>query len=336
MQRLRPVTSSAVVIGLDSPDDAALISFPGAPPLLQTVDFFRAMVDDPYLFGRIAATHALGDVYAMGGTPESALAIATLPPARSSIVEHDLFHMLRGGLDVLEAAGAVLVGGHSAEGAELALGFAVTGRPRPGKLLRKGGLRPGDRLILTKPLGTGVILAADGRGLAPAPIVEDAIATMVQSACPAAGCLLAHRATACTDVTGFGLLGHLLEMLRASDMDAVLDPEAIPALDGALSLLGRGITSSLHADNVAALSALGADAASATEANMALLIDPQTAGGLLAGVPVERAAGCVAELHELGYRAAVIGFVTPAVGGDPKVHLERGAARALPVPAVAL
>ena len=162
MARLQPATSDAVLIGLDSPDDAALISFPGVPPLLQTVDFFRAMVDDPYLFGRIAATHALGDIYAMGGSPETALAIATLPPARPPIAEHDLFHMLRGGLDVLEAAGAVLVGGHSAEGAELALGFAVTGRPRPGKLLRKGGLRPGDRLILTKPLGTGVILAADG------------------------------------------------------------------------------------------------------------------------------------------------------------------------------
>ena len=110
MERLQPATSEVVMIGLDSPDDAALISFPGAPPLLQTVDFFRAMVDDPYLFGRIAATHALGDIYAMGGNPESALAIATLPPARPPIVEHDLFHMLRGGLDVLEAAGAVLVG----------------------------------------------------------------------------------------------------------------------------------------------------------------------------------------------------------------------------------
>ena len=130
-----------------SPDDAAVISFPGGPPLLQTVDFFRAMVDDPYLFGRIAATHALGDIYAMGGVPETALAIATLPPARPPIVEHDLFHMLKGGLEVLEAAGAVLVGGHSAEGAELALGFAVTGRTRPGRLLRKGGLqarRPAD------------------------------------------------------------------------------------------------------------------------------------------------------------------------------------------------
>src|SRR5262249_13771344 len=135
-------------------------------------------------------------------------------------------------------------------------GLAATGRPRPGKLLRRGGLRRGDRLILTKPLGTGVILAADARGLAPARVVEGTIATMVQSAAPAVACLLAYRATACTDVTGFGLLGHLLEMLRASDMDAVLDPEAVPVLDGALSLFDHGITSSLHADNVAALAVL--------------------------------------------------------------------------------
>ncbi len=143
MARLDPAGSDAVAIGLAAPDDAAVISFPGAPPLLQTVDFFRAMVGDPYLFGRIAANHALGDIYAMGGLPETALAIATVPPARPAIVEHDLFHMLKGGTEVLEAAGAVLVGGHSAEGAELALGFAVTGRTRPGRLLRKGGLQAG-------------------------------------------------------------------------------------------------------------------------------------------------------------------------------------------------
>ena len=205
---------------------------------------------------QIAANHAARGHLRDGGTPETALAIATLPPARPPIIEHDLFHMLRGGLDVLEAAGAVLFGGHSAEGAELALGFAVTGRSRPGELLRKGGLRPGDRLILTEVARHRVILAADARGIAPARVVEGAIATMVQSASAAASCLLAYRATACTDVTGFGLLGHLLEMLRASDMDAVLDPEAVPALDGALSLLDRGITSSLHADNIAALAAL--------------------------------------------------------------------------------
>src|SRR5204863_4156965 len=176
MARLDAGASDAVSIGLASPDDAALLSFPGAPPLLLPVAFFRALVGDPYLFGRIAATHALGDIYAMGGVPETALAIATVPPAaRPSIVEHDLFHMMRGGSEVLAAAGAALVGGHSAEGAELGLGFAVTGRTRPGRLLRKGGLRPGDRLLLTKPLGTGVILAAEMRRLAPARDVTAAI-----------------------------------------------------------------------------------------------------------------------------------------------------------------
>ena len=332
MAQLQPGASDTVTIGLDSPDDAALISFPGAPPLLQTVDFFRAMVDDPYLFGRIAATHALGDIYAMGGRPETALAIATLPPARPAIVEHDLFHMLRGGLDVLEPAGAVLIGGHSAEGAELALGFAVTGRPLPGKLLRKGGLRSGDRLILTKPLGTGVILAADGRGLASAYAVEDALATMLQSVAASAACLLAHGATACTDVTGFGLLGHLLEMLRASEKDVALDPETIPALDGALDLLGRGVTSSLHADNLAALDALDIGEAHPIAP---LLIDPQTAGGLLAGIPAEHSLACLGELRRLGYRAAMIGRVRPPSADEPRVMLEHGAADVLLEPAIA-
>jgi len=333
MVRLKPAVNDTVMIGLDSPDDAALVSLRGAPPLLQTVDFFRAMVSDPYLFGRIAATHALGDIYAMGGTPESALAIATLPPASSPIVEHDLLHMLKGGIDVLEAAGAVLVGGHTAEGAELALGFAVTGRPRPGKLLRKGGLRRGDRLILTKPLGTGVLLAAEARGLVPTRLVEGALAIMLQSAASAADCLLAHRATACTDVTGFGLLGHLLEMLRASQAGATLDPAAIPALDGASPLLRRGVTSSLHADNVAALAALGA--AAQTHEVAPLLIDPQTAGGLLAGIPAECAATCLDQLCELGYRAALIGLVTGPSGTEPRVEFEEGAGEVLPEPIAA-
>jgi selenide, water dikinase len=328
MGQLQPAASAAVMIGLDSPDDAALISYPGAPPLLQTVDFFRAMVDDPYIFGRIAATHALGDIYAMGGTPETALAIAALPPARPPIVEHDLFHMLRGALDVLEPAGAVLVGGHSAEGAELSLGFAVTGRPRPGKLLRKGGLRPGDRLILTKPLGTGIILAAATRGLVSSRLAEAAIATMLQSVAEAASCLLAHRATACTDVTGFGLLGHLMEMLQASRMDAVLDPAVIPVLDGAVPLVARGITSSLHADNLAALAALS-PAARAHEV-APLLIDPQTAGGLLAGIPPDNASDCLSQLRELGYRAAVIGRVTTTSGDEPRVDFEVGATEVVP------
>jgi selenide,water dikinase len=334
--RLSPASSDNVAIGLASPDDAALIRFPGGPPLLQTVDFFRAMVTDPYLFGRIAATHALGDIYAMGGVPETALAIASLPPARPSIVEHDLLHLLKGGTEVLEEAGAVLVGGHSAEGAELALGFAITGRTRPGRLLRKGGLQTGDRLILTKPLGTGVILAGEMRGLAPARAVEGAIATMLQSAAVAAADLARHGATACTDVTGFGLLGHLLEMLRASGADARLDPDAIPVLDGALALIERGVTSSLHPGNLGVLAAL--DDADPASPLAALLIDPQTAGGLLAGVPADRAADCLAELHLHGYRAAEIGVVSAMRGDASRVRLDPACLRTagMPMPAVAV
>jgi selenide,water dikinase len=320
MARLSPASSDNVAIGLAAPDDAALVTFPGAPPLLQTVDFFRALVDDPYLFGRIAATHALGDIYAMGGVPETALAIATLPPARPTITEHDLFHLLKGGSQVLEAAGAVLIGGHSAESAELGLGFAVTGRTRPGRLLRKGGLRPGERLILTKPLGTGAILAAEMRGQAPARIVAQAIETMLQSAAAASAILADHGASACTDVTGFGLLGHLLEMLGASAADARLDPQAIPALDGVLDILAGGITSSLHASNLSALASL-ADADPGTPL-AALLIDPQTAGGLLAGVSASRASACLALLRDAGYRAAEIGVVDTMSGTAPRVRLD--------------
>ncbi|MBV9828659.1 MAG: selenide, water dikinase SelD [Alphaproteobacteria bacterium] len=323
MARLNPATNNAISIGLGSPDDAALLQFPGAPPLLQTVDFFRAMVSDPYLFGRIAATHALGDIYAMGGVPETALAIAALPPARPGIVEHDLFHMLKGGTEVLEAAGAVLVGGHSAEAAELALGFAVTGRTRPGRLMRKGGLCPRDRLILTKPLGTGVILAAEMRGKAAASLVTAAIATMLQPASAAAACLTGHGVVACTDVTGFGLLGHLSEMLAASGTDARLDPEAIPALDGAMALLTTGLTSSLHNANAAALSVLDG---APDPALAALLIDPQTAGGLLAGVAPDRAETCLDELRRAGYRAAIIGEVVTRSGERPAVALVPGCA----------
>jgi selenide,water dikinase len=239
--------------------------------------------------------------------------------------------MLKGGTAVLEAAGAVLVGGHSAEGAELALGFAVTGRTRPGRLMRKGGLQAGDRLLLTKPLGTGVILAAEMRGKAPARSVEAAIAAMLQPAAAASACLASHGATACTDVTGFGLLGHLMEMLTASSaagstVGARLDPEAIPALYGALALLAGGLASSMQGANLAALAALVPGAGEPEPALAALLVDPQTAGGLLAGVPAERAAACRDELLRLGYRAAVIGVVV-AGGLAPLVRLDPGCAR---------
>jgi len=243
------------------------------------------------------------------------LAIACVPPASAAIVEDDLFQMLRGGLDVLEEAGARLAGGHSAEGSEPALGFAITGAVAPDRILRKGGLNPGDRLILTKPLGTGVLLAAAMRGKAKARWIVAALAAMQQSSGPAAHCLIEHGATACTDVTGFGLIGHLAEMARGSGIDVRIDPTRIPALDGAREMLEAGVRSTLHPGNAETGHLVDGQAPN-------LLFDPQTAGGLLAGVPADDADACVEALRALGYpEATVIGIAEPLVGTEPAIRL---------------
>lgn len=217
-------------IAAEAADDAVLLPSAGAE-MLQTADFFRAMLDDPYVFGQIAAVHALGDIYAKAGAPLYALATAGIPHGGPAIMEEDLFQMLSGADAVLRTAGARLVGGHSAELDDLALGFAVTGKVGA-RTLRKGGLSPGDRLILTKPLGTGAIFAAAMRGEASAAWIDQAIASMLISSATAAQVLLDYRASACTDVTGFGLAGHLAEMLSASRMAADLELDAVPSLPG--------------------------------------------------------------------------------------------------------
>lgn len=324
-----------VLMGADTPEDAAVLAPPPAgAALLQTVDLFRAFLGDLHLFGRIAANHALSDIHAMGGRPWSALAIAVLPPGGPERLEEDLHAMLEGAREVLEAAGAQLVGGHSAEGAEAALGFAVTGlAPEPTRLLRKGGLRPGDRLILTKPLGTGVILAAAMRGAARAPWMEAALASMQRPLGPAAEALLAHGATACTDVTGFGLLGHLAEMLRASSpgLEVSLDPAAVPLLPGAAEALGTGHRSTLHDANLAAIIGLLESPGAAEAPEVQALVDPQTAGGLLAAVPADRAEACLLALRGPGGQpeAAYIGSVAegaPGAAGGGRLIRFRGAA----------
>jgi selenide, water dikinase len=298
-------------------DDAALIDVPPGKVLLQSVDFFRAFIDDPHLFGRIAANHGLSDIYAMGGQPHTALAIVTVPAGPEDKVEEQLFQMLAGAVAVLEEARAALVGGHTGEGAEAALGFAVSGLAEPGRLLRKAGMRPGERLILTKPLGTGTLLAADMRRRAKGRWIDGAIAAMVQSNREAAACLQRHGATACTDVTGFGLLGHLLEMAGPSGVDVGLELAGIPILDGALETAQAGFLSSLHPQNAAAAASVRADGAAGDPA-WPLLFDPQTAGGLLASVPELRADACTRELHALGYgRAAIIGTARPR-GNQPE------------------
>jgi len=308
---LQPARRDDVVVGLDAPDDAALVDVGGERLSLQTVDYFRAIVDDPYLLGKIAANHSLGDVYGMGGEPQTALAIATIPYGLEAKVEADLSAMMHGANEVLREAGCALVGGHTSEGAELALGFAVNGLVPRERALRKGGLRPGDALIITKPIGTGTLLAADMRGKAKARWVMAAIDHMIKSNAAAADILAHHDVHAATDVTGFGLLGHLVEMVRASDVDVTLAIEAVPLLEGARETVAAGIFSSLQPQNVRLRRAIKDLENAAKHPLYSLMFDPQTAGGLLAAVPMAQAKACVTDLRAGGYpQAAMIGFVS--------------------------
>jgi selenide,water dikinase len=308
---IEPAPRADVVVGLEAPDDAALVDTGGDKLSLQTVDYFRAIVDDPYLLGKVAANHSLGDVYAMGGEPQSALAIATIPYGPEAKVEADLTAMMSGANEVLREAGCALVGGHTSEGAELALGFAVNGLVPRATALRKGGMRPGDALILTKPIGTGTLLAADMRGKAKARWVMAAIAQMLRSNGLAAATLRRHGVHAATDVTGFGLLGHLVEMMRASDVDVTLAPDRVPLLDGARETMALGIFSSLQPQNIRLRRAIRDLEMASKHPLFPLLFDPQTAGGLLAAVPLGEAELCIASLRAAGcLEANVIGFAS--------------------------
>jgi selenide,water dikinase len=309
---LRRLPGADVLIGLDAPDDAAVMLPPPGMAVVQSVDHFRAFIDDPFVFGEIAAAHALSDLHAMGARPWSALAVAAVPYAPPRKMRAELADMLQGATNVLAADGCALVGGHSAEAAEPALGFAVTGLADPHTLLRKSGLQSGDALVLTKPLGTGIVLAGHMRGLTRAVWLQSAIASMRSSNAVASRLLREFGATACTDVTGFGLAGHLMEMLQASRVGAMLWTDTVPALPGALELAAKGVESTLAPQNRRVLSG------AATGSITALLFDPQTSGGLLAGIPAGKAEACVAALHQHHVPATVIGVVEP---GDITLRL---------------
>ncbi len=323
IKRLSIPTDTSISIGLNAPDDAAVIKLPSKSPLIQTVDFFPSFLSDPWLFAQIATLHCLSDILAMGATPHSAQMIVTLPFGLDAYIEETLFQVMSGTLKILNEHDTKLIGGHTLEGDKLALGMTVNGTTSAGDLMRKTGLRPGDRLILTKPIGTGIILAALMQGTAPSRWLAAAVATMKRSNRMAPAIMREHQVVAATDVTGFGLLGHLIEMLRASKVSASLKIDHVPIIEGATQGTQAGIRSSLYAQNERLSEAIQERRDAHENPKYPILFDPQTSGGLLFGVPESRASSCLSELREAGYAdASEIGVVEPSEGQHSSIRIQ--------------
>ena len=316
---LAPAAREDVIIGLQQADDAAVVRVPPGHLAVHTVDAFRSFIDDPWMLGRVGAIHGLSDIYAMGATPQSALALVTLPYGSASRMRDDLVQVMRGAVEVFNAEDTMLVGGHTGEGPELALGFAINGYVAEDRLVRKRGVHDGDAIILTQALGSGVLFAAAMRGQARTQWIDGALAAMTTSKAAAAQCFIDHGVHAMTDVTGFGLVGHLHEMLDDDEHGAELSLAQLPLYAGAEALAERAVLSSLQTENRRAERHVTTTPVLASSARYQLAFDPQTAGGLLATVAADQAGPCIAELHRLGYGDSVIvGHVNGTIKG---IHL---------------
>ncbi|MEX0617787.1 MAG: selenide, water dikinase SelD [Pseudohongiellaceae bacterium] len=302
-------------------EDAAIL-MDGDHTIVQSVDYLRAFISDPWLFARIAANHCLGDIHAMGAEPHSAMAIVNLPFAGDKIMAQQLRELMTGCVDVLNDNETALIGGHTSESTELGMGLSINGCCTAGRLLRKKGLQVGDVLILTKPLGTGTLLAADMRRCAMGRWMEEALAVMQVSNRQAVSCLRENNASACTDITGFGLAGHLMEMIGTDGIQVELCLKDLPVMSGAMETLSRGIFSSLHQKNARHRANMYNAEAFNRYPAFELLFDPQTAGGLLAGIPAARVEPCLAALYKAGYAdACVVGSVSAGSTGNGAVVL---------------
>ena len=273
---------SRVVVGRETFDDAGVFVVRDDLALIQTVDFFAPIVDDPYVFGQVAAANALSDVFAMGGEPLTALAIVGFPAGK--LPNSVLTEILRGGQDKVREAGAVLIGGHSIIDEELKFGLSVTGEARPDKLLTNAAARPGDRLVLTKPLGTGLLSTAAKKGELPDAALSALHESMSSLNASASRAAVRLGAKCATDVTGFGLLGHASHIARASDVMLWIDGAKLPELPLARQLWSSGTRTGGADRNEAYLTEL-VDWSTAAPADRALALDPQTSGGLLVAVP---------------------------------------------------
>ena len=312
-------TDDRVIVGMDSLDDAGVYKISDDLALIQTVDFFTPIVDDPYGFGQIAAANALSDIYAMGGTPKTAMNLVGFPLKQMDI--SILRQILEGGLDKLKEAGVMLVGGHSVEDSELKYGLSVTGFVHPDRILTKKNLNAGDRLVLTKPLGGGVINTAIKGGVASVKVIDKITRLMATLNRDAADVMKQYSVHACTDITGFGLLGHLAEMVEGSGLGAALDSKKIPILSEAMDYAAMGMLPAGANKNKIFRESMVEFCSCVDPLIRDLLFDPQTSGGLLICIDRDDTDELVEALIQKGSGAsAVIGEVVSAPQEKIVVH----------------
>jgi selenide, water dikinase len=300
-----------LLVGADTLDDAGVYQLSPDLALVLTTDFFPPLVDDPYDFGRIAAANALSDVYAMGGEPLVALNLVGFPDKELDLSV--LVEILRGGSDVVTAAGACIAGGHSVRDAEVKYGLAVTGRVPPQRILTNANAQPGDQLVLTKPIGSGVLTTAVKRGLLPPDELREAVTVMTTLNKAGRDAAVKVGVSACTDITGFGLIGHAGEMAAGGRVTIVLHAGQVPLMNHTLDLARQGVITRMAGGGRTFLGEQLVIEPGVEEALASVLADAQTSGGLLISVPAARCAALVAELQAQGtLTAAVVGRVEPA------------------------
>ncbi len=294
-----------------------MYAWEGGPALVQTVDFFTPIVDDPYTYGQIAAANALSDVYAMGGRPVTALAIAAFP--QDGLHTDDIAQIFLGGFDKLREAGVALLGGHTVQDPEIKFGYAVTGAVDPKRILTNTNAKPGDRLILTKPLGTGIVGTAIKFGRAPEDLIERAVTQMTMLNRKAAEVFANVDAVhACTDITGFGLAGHASEMAIGSKATIVIDSKALPIIPGVLEMAAQNRSGGMatNKEHFAPGIEFGREV---SDGLRDLIFDPQTSGGLLVSVAAESAGEVLDKLARSGIQASLIGTVATQSGPNLRI-----------------
>jgi selenide,water dikinase len=305
---IKPVSDPNVLVGFENADDGGVYRLNDEMAIVQTIDFFTPVVDDPHTYGQIAAANALSDIYAMGGKPLFALSVVGFP---EGTVGEDVLHaIVRGGTEKMNEAGVPVIGGHSVQDPEMKFGYCVTGVVEPRKLLTNGAAQPGDILVLTKPLGTGIIATGLKFGKASEDQINAAVRVMVELNRESAETLQKHGAHSATDITGYGFIGHAYEMAKASKATFVIDSDAVPLIEGTAELArkrmlpGGIMTNEAYVGNAASWEGI-------SDQQKQILLDPQTSGGLLASVPGETGEDLLADLRVAGVNGYCVGRVLP-------------------------